>query len=279
MAKKAIAIPVLLFCLSCLPACGDDFFRYEAFGAYSFMQAPLPTEPVVLNPVGTLNASVYSNRQKPGGFKTGLGINLNRFFGIIGEFGWNGNQDELIHTSFTGVPTIIVCVPEVQCIPNPSYTLRQNEQSIENYTFLAGPRISAIFFKRLRPFGQILTGMQRKSFSVKQTYDVAESSGFWDGTVNISVNPSHENSFAISSGGGLDLKVNKRFSIRLFEIEAITSRESSNKYTGQAIIGVHVGRGSLINQSNTIFSPPGDGRKNKVRLSFGAVFHFGAKMN
>jgi len=97
------------------------------------------------------------------------------------------------------------------------------------YTYLFGPRISYRGNNRFTPFAQVLFG------------------GIHDGSGLLSQTAS-SNAFALSAGGGVDLKASDHWGIRLGQVEYLMSR----------------------------FDTTGTGRttQNNLRVSTGVVFHW-----
>ncbi len=100
------------------------------------------------------------------------------------------------------------------------------------YTYLFGPRFTLRKVSHFTPFAQVLLGGGRLN---------ASSGGVSAG----------ENAFALAMGGGVDLPVSHRFSIRLIQADYLLTR-----FDG------------VIGASAT---------QNNVRVSAGIVFRFGSK--
>jgi hypothetical protein len=100
------------------------------------------------------------------------------------------------------------------------------------YTYLFGPRFSFRKLSRVTPFAQVLLGGGRLN---------AGSAGISAG----------ENGFSMAMGGGLDLPLRRRFSIRLIQAEYLLTR--FDRVTGESAT------------------------QNDVRISAGLVFRFGSK--
>jgi outer membrane immunogenic protein len=100
-------------------------------------------------------------------------------------------------------------------------------------TYLFGPRVSYRHLGRITPFAQVLFG-------------VAHASGSLSGSTTTIT--SSDNAFAMSLGGGVDYKLNHRFSIRPIQVDYLLTR----------------------------FSETGTGTQsqNNLRVSTGIVFHF-----
>lgn len=96
-------------------------------------------------------------------------------------------------------------------------------------TYLFGPRVSYRHSDRITPFGEVLFGVAHASASVLGT------SG-------------SDNAFAMSLGGGFDVKVSDHFSIRPVKVDYLLTR---------------------FNETGT-----GAQSQNNLRVSTGIVFHF-----
>lgn len=96
-------------------------------------------------------------------------------------------------------------------------------------TYLFGPRVSYRKFERITPFAQTLFG-------------VAHASGSGFGVT------STDNAFAASFGGGVDVKLSHRFSIRPAQVEYLLTRFPETTGNRQT--------------------------QNNLRVSTGVVFHF-----
>ena len=97
-------------------------------------------------------------------------------------------------------------------------------------TYLVGPRVSYRRFERVTPFGQVLFG-------------VAHIGG--DNGLGFS---SSNNSFAMTVGGGVDVRVSHRFSLRPIQVDYLLTH---------------------FNEFNL-----GAQNQNNLRVSTGVVFHF-----
>ncbi|MCU1241252.1 MAG: hypothetical protein JWO71_1978 [Candidatus Acidoferrum typicum] len=74
-------------------------------------------------------------------------------------------------------------------------------------TYLFGPRISPVHWRRITPFAQALFGLAHATHGL---YDTSGS----------------QNSFAWTAGGGIDYRLNGNFSLRPFQVEFLQSKFS-----------------------------------------------------
>ncbi len=155
------------------------------------------------------------------GGSTSIAYNLNRHLGLVGDFGAYTNSE----IRFKGAYAATVDV---------------DNSNVAVLTFLAGPRLSFRKHDRVTPFVQALFGGVH-----------ANQVTLANCTLNCTLLPS-ENSFAMTAGGGLDIRVRRHFAIRAIQAEYLMTRFTS--YT----------------TGNT-------STQNDMRLSSGIVFRFGTR--
>jgi hypothetical protein len=155
------------------------------------------------------------------GGSTSLAYNLNRVLGVVGDFGAYTNSEVRFSGGYTG-------------------TVDVDNANVAVMTYLLGPRLSFWKYRRITPFVQALFGGVHANL-VKLA----------NCTVNCTVLPS-EDSFAMTAGGGLDLRVHRHVAIRLVQAEYLMTQFTSY---------------------NTGVS----GTQNDMRLSSGIVFRFGGR--
>ena len=153
------------------------------------------------------------------GGSASVNFHLNRHVGIVGDFGGYNDSRLRLGTS-SGSPV--------------------RDSSGNAFTYLFGPRVSFGNHERFTPFAQVLLGGIHASA-------VTLSSG----CSNIGCTPlPSENKFAMTAGGGLDLRVSQHFAIRVIQAEYLLTRFSD-------------------------LSTGNHGIQNDMRLSSGIVFRFG----
>ena len=282
MGKERILISLLVCSMFSLSAYGQDFSKFEIYGAYSLMRATNPEDSMDLVPTDTVTVGISADEDRylyMNGFKTGIAFNFNQYFGIVGEFGLNRSKCSFFQTSFEGPPSYPYYDWTVE-----SATLQQADYSRNRYTLLMGPRMSTNLLKRFRPFAQILIGLDRNSTRAHQSYDVLQSGYGGLATrhfeATVLANKKIDDSFAVAIGGGLDLRIKKLVSIRLVEVEVVNSRETQRSYTARAVGSNSEGSPPSItsfDESDTAFGSPDHNLMNHLRFSFGVVFHLGEK--
>jgi opacity protein-like surface antigen len=155
------------------------------------------------------------------GGSASVAFNLNRYLGIVGDFG-GFNDTRLQPTSANGTPSSVA------------------DSSGTVFTYLFGPRLSLRKYNRVTPYVQVLFGGIHAS-------DVTLSSGCSGSGCTLLPT---ENSFAMTAGGGLDIRVHRHLAIRIVQAEYMMTK-FENHTTGATA------------------------SQNDMRLSTGLVFRFG----
>jgi hypothetical protein len=180
--------------------------KVELFMGYSYLRG--------VPELADGNRMVYLN-----GGSTSVAFNLNRYLGLVGDFG-GFNETRLLPT--TGNPPTAA---------GPYLAV----DSGTVFTYLGGPRLS-FRHDRITPFVQILFG----GIHASEETDCAGCAP------SLPV----ENSFALTAGGGLDLRLHHRLAFRIIQAEYMMTRFEN------------LGTGSTQAQ-------------NDIRLSTGIVLRFG----
>jgi opacity protein-like surface antigen len=132
----------------------------------------------------------FGNVNGAKGVETSVIGNINRYFGIKGDFSAHFDNER------TRARFAPLCVQA----PCPLITLDAGLKK-RFYNFLAGPEFKARNRTRLTPFAHALFGVAHSSAEVKSN----------DGAFSVSRT---DTGFAMAFGGGLDIRASKRFSIR-----------------------------------------------------------------
>lgn len=278
MNLRKISLAFTVFCLAGSSLWSRDFSRFEVFGAYSVLRIENLNDSVAMAPSDTLETTISwieENFKWPGGFRTGVTVNLNRYLGVSGQFGWNRSRDSFIQTSFDEPR-----YPDFWWTSD-SIVLRRSEYSRTEYSLLAGPRFSFQFAERFRPYAKFLLGWNRSHVSADEIRDVIQSGSLYTGPVTkefescILINRDDGNSFSFGGGGGLDLKINRRLSIKVVDVEILRSSEGPLRYTVRETGTYTLPEPVAFEESSTETRGEYGDYTNRLGLSFGAVFHFG----
>ena len=207
----------------------------EAAGAQVVVATPVPhvrhpKTPKVEVFLGYSRFGTFSNNTVAGNRMIGLNggsasiaFNFNRYIGLVGDFG--GYDDSQVQLTGTGVNQPIVV--------NSSGTA---------YSYMFGPRFSFRNDTRFTPFVQVLAGGIHAS---------AVTAANCAGTACV-VLPV-QSSFAMTGGGGLDIRITRHVGIRAVQAEYMMTRFDS-------------------------IPAGGSSSQNDLRLSSGLLFSFGGGM-
>ena len=177
---------------------------------------------------GTVSNDAVTGNRMVGlnGGSASVAYNFNHYLGIVGDFG--GYRDSQLLLTGTGANQPLLV--------NSSGTA---------YTYLFGPRLSYRNQSRFTPFAQVLAGGVHAS-----AVTVNNCAGAACAVLPV------QNSFALTGGGGLDIRLTHRISIRAVQAEYMLTRFPS--------VANGVSTGSSASQ-------------NDLRLSSGLLFGFGGK--
>jgi outer membrane protein OmpA-like peptidoglycan-associated protein len=153
------------------------------------------------------------------GGSASVAFNVNRYLGLVADFGAYTNSE----IKFTGAYTSTVDV---------------NNSNVAVLTYLFGPRLSFRKYDRITPFAQVLFGGVRANQVILTGC-----------TSSCTLLPAQD-AFAMTAGGGLDLRVHRHFAIRIIQAEYLMTRFAS-------------------------YTTGTTGAQNDMRLSAGIVFRFG----
>jgi outer membrane protein OmpA-like peptidoglycan-associated protein len=154
--------------------------KVELFVGYSYLRAvPAPAAG---------NRLMWMN-----GGSTSLAFNLNRYLGIVGDFGAYTNSEMRFQGGYVG-------------------TVDVDNANVAAYSYLFGPRLSFRNYGRVTPFVQALFGGMHANEVILANC-----------TFSCTLLPS-EDTFAWTAGGGLDVRVRHHFAIRLIQAEYLMTR-------------------------------------------------------
>jgi hypothetical protein len=153
------------------------------------------------------------------GGSASIAYNFNRYLGIVADVGDYTNSEIRFPGPYTG-------------------TVDVNDADGGVISYLFGPRLSFRKYNRITPFAQALFGGAHASAVVLS-----------DCTFSCTLLP-EQNTFAMTAGGGLDVRVRRHFAIRIVQAEYLMTRFQS-------------------------YATGSTGTQNDMRLSSGIVFRFG----
>jgi opacity protein-like surface antigen len=201
----------------------DAYPKLEIFGGYS-ANGTVNTKTLTAVSQNQNIASLFSDfGGGPKGFEASVAHNFNKYLGIKADFA-------MYFTNDSDLSTVQVCL-DGSCTTT---TLETNVDRRAFY-FMAGPEIKARNKTRVTPFAHALFGV------VRSTADFSLAGA------SFNIDDSHTRTgFAYALGGGLDFRVNKRFSVRAMA-------DYSQTFLGAA-------------------DEDKSGRQNHVRFSLGILF-------
>ena len=170
------------------------FAQFEVFGEYSYLR---------FNP--TVSGVNLRNFNGGGG---GFDLYFLKIFGIKGEVMGYAS------TTFTATYSSPVHLPSGGTIPPGTYNAQGNW-----FTAMAGPVIR-IPIPKVKPFGEVLFGVSQTNGYVNLKKSIDANGG----TISTT---SSQHPFTMAAGGGVDISISDRFSIRPAEFDYVLSRYSN----------------------------------------------------
>jgi opacity protein-like surface antigen len=199
---RSAAATIILALICSWAFAQDSTPKVQVFAGYSLVYedsgglSASTVNLVVPHPSGTFG--VEHNFQ---GWDAQAQYNANRWIGIAADFG--GRYGKPITQSSTGVSGL------------PTST---------GYSLLAGPVISYRTKSKITPFAHALFGWDRTSLSASNLTGVSPPASFAAITYN---------DFALALGVGVDLRVFRRFSVRLGQLDYFHTSINANKFYGK----------------------------------------------
>jgi opacity protein-like surface antigen len=229
--KQLAMLATLILILATTALAQDDYKKYEFFGGYSALH--------IDNLAGdTSNAAindVLGEKQTLRGFNVAAGVNFHKYIGAKFDYSLHLREDNFSRPAGSG--TI--------------------DTTLQN--FLGGIQIknNSEDGPTLKPFGHALFGVAVQKVDVDSPQLPA--------VFGISDFHTNETSFAMAFGGGLDIKLNKRFDLRIVQIDwNIINR--GDQQTGIVLVPT---------PNQTVGSPfvIRGTRQDNLRLGIGIVIH------
>lgn len=224
MSKFLLSILCLLVLAATAMAQSDK--RVEFFAGYSNLQAEGINDP---NDPTDPSGNFFERRSGLHGFEVAATGFLNKGFGITGDFSFHQDEDSDTNGSTTA------------------------KASFRTMYFMGGPSLKLRNASRLEPFVHALVGGAHNRIEFRTTTPVT------GGTQTVSFD-SGKTDFAMALGGGLDIRLGDKFSLRAFKVEWAPI------FLSDRSINVLSSAGAI-----TPFRLEGQ-RQDNLRLSVGLVF-------
>lgn len=176
---------VALICASTSLAQSNDYRKWEFFGGYSalsFDNLGGDTDSVAVN-------DILGEKNTLRGFNLAITRNFDRYFGAKFDYSLHLREDNFSRPAGSGTvdSTVQNFLGGIQ--------IKNNEED--------GPTF--------KPFGHALFGLATQKVDIDSP-DLPAVLGISDFSVN-------ETSFAMAFGGGVDIKLNKRFDVRIIQLD------------------------------------------------------------
>ena len=183
--KRLVGLATLLLVISTAASAQDEYKKYEFFAGYSalyFDNLAGDTSSPGIN-------DVLGEKQNLRGFNLAAGVNFHKYVGAKFDYSLHLREDNFTRTLGNGTV----------------------DTTVQN--FLGGIQIKNNMEDgpRLKPFAHALFGVANQKIDVDSP-QLPALFGINDFSVN-------ETSFAMAFGGGLDIKLNSRFDLRVVQVD------------------------------------------------------------
>ncbi len=198
MQKILLAI-LFVACSAPLALAQEESSRAEFFIGYSNLQAESSFDNDDIGDDDFFN-EITDNRTGLNGVNASITGYFTRRVGLTGDFSYHTKSES---ESFSGID--LVPSPPGSPVPNGTVNVRTNL-----FNFLAGPQVKFTNSSRVEPFVRAIAGVAHTRARVR-------TSGFGGGfDTEFSDNSTD---FALGLGGGLDVRLTDRISIRAFQVD------------------------------------------------------------
>jgi hypothetical protein len=216
MMRKLIFVGVLVLAMSGL-ALAQDFPKFEVFGGYSYLRNDLAD---ATSWIGDYYGSDFgASKGSAHGFEASFTYNLNKWFGIKGDFSTHFGKIKM-----DGKDKYSYDYPDEYYNGYTETYTQKGGADFRQYTYLFGPEFSYRKFDKFRPFAHLLVGFTKVDvhkvdvqWSEVDTYE-SGSTYTYDETLKGTFKGT---SFALAVGGGIDINVNKKVSLRMPQVDYI----------------------------------------------------------
>ena len=181
MRQLLVGSVLILCCVPLAVAQSNDHSRFDFFAGYSILRTNYEAErgPIPTEPVITF----FSGKQTLNGFNVSATGYLTKNFGLTGDFSGHFTTDRC-------------------CIPIPGFATTD----IRVFNVLGGPQYSFRNNSRVTPFVRALAGVANTHARLEiPSFPATETASSTD--------------FALAIGGGVDVRVNDRVAVRVFQVD------------------------------------------------------------
>jgi hypothetical protein len=271
MMRKLIFVGILVLAMSGL-ALAQDFPKYEIFAGYSFLRSDLGNTQSSMG--NYFNSDFTSGISNGHGFEGAFTYNLNKWLGIKGDFSANFGKEKM-DGSYSST------YPNGEGGTYTNLTKVNGGVDMRQYTYLFGPEFSHRS-KNFRPFAHVLFGFTQvdmHKIDVTETYSNSYPGNIYS-DVYVYSGSLKSTSFSMAMGGGVDITINKRVSLRLPQLDYIfpmALREVHGTITEKDYYFNTVPPPTTLGTSYETYINKLRGtldRFNNIRMSAGLVFKF-----
>jgi len=272
MMRKLILVGILVLAMSGL-ALAQDFPKYEVFVGYSYLRSDLGNATSWLG--SYYNSDFSSGILNGHGFEGSFSYNLSKWFGIKGDISTHFGEVNL-----DGKDTYTYDYPNQSYNGYTDTYIQKGSADVRQYTYLFGPEFSYRGNKKFRPFAHALLGfttadVHKLAAQYLSTYKYENDPVIYKNSGYTATGSVKGTGFAMAFGGGVDINVNDKISLRLPQIDYIIPNFRSMKVDATETYESYNSDGSVYYTNTYTYKDnfPA-GLFHNVRVSTGLVFKF-----
>lgn len=219
--RKLLFAGILILAMSGL-ALAQDFPKYELFGGYSYLRSDMGNTTSWMGSYWNSDGAAGSTNGH--GFEIAFTYNLNKWFGIKGDFSTHFSTMNL-----DSKDSYAYSYPDDYYYGYTRTYEQMGSAEMRQYTYLFGPEFSLRKYEKFRPFAHFLVGFQTvdvHKLDVKAEYlweqQYSDGSNYYsDRETSSTTGTVKGTSFAMTFGGGVDIKLSDRISLRIPQVDYI----------------------------------------------------------
>jgi hypothetical protein len=245
--KKIIYLMLIISALATFSIAqnSDDYKKVEFFAGYTLDQDLREANNRFTSILGFTPAQIQtffgqplinnSGRTKLNGANVSVTGYVNKYIGFTGDFSGSYKKE------------------------NQAVGAQGSEVKRSKYTFQGGPQVKFRNSSRVQPFARALFGVTKTSNEIRPN-----NAGIPPTGLTVEQIDDNYSAFSTSYGGGVDVKINKKVSLRLIQVDYNSVFSKTRNLT---VTNARLG-GSPLTGATTVTGY----RRDNVRLSFGIVF-------